>query len=71
MCEKRADQFNIPTDILEKIGELASFFQKTYIKEEKRFVDNSVILCSPSSMEKLRQRGGWSYSNNERSWRLA
>ena len=27
-----ADQFDIPTEILEKIDELASYFQKTYIK---------------------------------------
>ena len=27
-----ADQFDIPTEILEKIDELASYFTKTYIK---------------------------------------
>ena len=41
-----ADQFEIPTEILEKIDELASYFQKSY-KKEKQLVDNSVILCSP------------------------
>ena len=41
-----ADQFDIPTDIFEKIDKLASYFQKTYIKK-KQLVDNSVILCSP------------------------
>ena len=29
-----ADQFDIPTDIFEKIDKLASYFQKTYIKKE-------------------------------------
>ena len=59
-----ADQFDIPTEILEKIDKLASYFQKSY-KNEKQLVDNSVILCSPSSMESLRQRGGWFHSNNQ------
>ena len=32
-----ADQFDIPTDIFEKIDKLASYFQKTYIKKRNNW----------------------------------
>ena len=58
-----ADEFDIPTEILEKIDELATHFPKIYIKEETIGRQQRDFLDPPRSMEPLQQRGGRSQSN--------
>ena len=65
ICQN-ADQFDIPTHIIEKIDEIASYFQKTYNKRET--IGRQQRNPSPpplSSMESLLQRGGSSHLNNQ------